>query len=58
MIGSNGFTCPQRRFRWTGNVVRMEGSRGDLKVLTGKPTRNRCRREDNTRLSLKHNVSK
>ena len=27
-----------RRLRWAGHVARMEESRSDFKILTGKPT--------------------
>ena len=48
-----------RRLRWTGHVARMEESRSDFKILTGKPTRKRRlerprhTREDNVRMYLK-----
>ena len=48
-----------RRFRWVGNVARMEEGRSAFKMLTGKPTGNkplgrpRRRWEDNIRMDLK-----
>jgi hypothetical protein len=48
-----------RRFRWAGNVVRMEEGRSVFKILTGTPTGNRPlsgprrRWEDKGRMNLK-----
>ena len=47
-----------RRFRWAGDVARMEEDRSGFKMLTGKPTekrplrRPRRRWEDNIRMDL------
>jgi hypothetical protein len=48
-----------RRFRWVGNVARMEEEWSALKILTGKPRRKRrlarpmFRWDDNIRMNLK-----
>ena len=48
-----------RILRWAGHLARMEESRGEFKILTGKPTgkipsgRPRLRWDDNIRMDLK-----